>query len=365
MSFLLDDYDFVLPPERIAQCPAEPRDCSRLLVIDRKKGTWEHRSFRDLPEYMDSRDHLVANNTEVLKARLQGHRIPAEGVPAQGLGGAVGGKVEFLMLEEVEPKVWEGAFHAAAKHKPGVRFRIPTPDGLGLVGVLVRGASQSESGTVVARFDRDPIESGAGELPLPHYIDRATESSDTTRYQTVYAKEKGSAAAPTAGLHFTEAVLRELRSRGAEWEEITLHVGLGTFRPVKTPDVRSHVMHEERYSVGAEVASRLNEAKKHGDRIVAVGTTAVRTLESAWREGAGIVAGPGRTKVFIYPEARGQGVPLFQVVDRLITNFHLPKSTLLMLVCAFAGRELVLEAYREAVRKEYRFFSFGDAMLII
>ncbi len=365
MSFLLDDYDFVLPPERIAQHPVEPRDASRLLVIDRKTGSWEHRSFRDLPEFMGSRDTLVANNTEVLKARLLGHRIPADGVSAQGLGGEVGGKVEFLMLEALEPRVWEGAFHAAAKHKPGIRFKVPTPDGRGLIGELIRGASESESGTVVARFDRDPIESGAGELPLPHYIDRATENSDQTRYQTVYAKELGSSAAPTAGLHFTDPVLRELRVRGTGWEEITLHVGLGTFRPVKSLDVRRHVMHEERYSVDPEVACRLNEAKRRGDRIVAVGTTAVRTLESAWREGAGIVPGPGRTKVFIYPEARGPGVPLFQVVDRLITNFHLPKSTLLMLVCAFAGRELVLEAYREAVRKEYRFFSFGDAMLII
>lgn len=355
MSFRLEDYDYELPQELIAQSPVEPRDASRLLVLDRARGSIEHRRFSELPSLLDSRDVLVANNTEVIRARLLGQRLLAEKGRA-----VVGGKVEFLMLDEKEPRVWEGAFHAAAKHKPGVKFVIPTPDGRGLRGELIRGASESESGTVVARFDRDPIESGAGEIPLPHYIDRAPAADDEKRYQTVYASARGSAAAPTAGLHFTPRVLAELRAKGVSWEEVTLHVGLGTFRPVKTEDIREHVMHEERYSVDPAVAERLNRFKAEGRRIVAVGTTAVRTLEGAWREKEGVVGGTGRTRLFLHP---GGGSARF--VDRLITNFHLPKSTLLMLVSAFAGRELVMEAYRQAVAEKYRFFSYGDAMLVL
>ena len=358
MSFRLEDYHFELPQSLIAQTPVEPRDHSRLLVLHRSSGKMEHRTFLDLPEYLDSRDLVVANNTRVLPARLRGHRVQADG--------ALGGRVEFLLLEEREPLVWEGAFKASAKALPGLRFRVPLPQGGALEAELVRGSSDSESGTVWARFDRDPVSSGAGEIPLPHYMQREASALDQERYQTVYAREAGSAATPTAGLHFTDRVRARLRERGAEWNEVTLHVGLGTFRPVKTSDIRSHAMHEERYLVPAEVAQKVNGAKSAsgknlGQRVFAVGTTTVRTLESAWDPETGQVqAGSGRTRAFIYPG----GQPL-RVVDRLLTNFHLPGSTLLMLVSALAGRELTLEAYRVAVAEKYRFYSYGDAMLVL
>jgi S-adenosylmethionine:tRNA ribosyltransferase-isomerase len=343
-------YDFELPPELIAQRPVEPRDSSRLLVVHRDTGRLEHRRFTELPEFYGAADLLVANNTRVIPARLLGQRLLE--------GGQLGGKVEFLLLEEIEPGLWEGMFHASARHKPGIRFLVPTPDGKGLRGELVRGASGSPHGTVTARFDRDPVASGAGRMPLPPYIERDAESSDDERYQTVYASRPGSAAAPTAGLHFTDRVRAALGERGAAWDEVTLNVGLGTFRPVKAQDIRAHAMHDERYDVSAETARRVTEAKRAGRRVTAVGTTAVRTLESAW-DGQGLRAGAGRTAIFIYPGYE------WKVVDRLLTNFHLPQSTLLMLVCAFAGRELVMAAYQEAVRERYRFFSYGDAMLVL
>lgn len=350
---LLTTYDFDLPSDLIAQTPVHPRDSSRLLVIDRKSGNWYHRKFSDLPEYLDSNDMIIANNTQVIKARLLGRRIRMEN------GNEVlGGKVEFVMLEELQPRVWEGLFHASAKYIPGLTFQVDTPDGVKLMGKIVRGSSESLSGTIVVEFNRDPIECGAGMLPLPHYIQRNPDSQDDSHYQTVYAKVKGSAAAPTAGLHFTPQVLNELRSRSVQWEEVTLHVGIGTFRPVKEQDIRKHVMHEERYEISEAVASKINQWKEDKRRIVAVGTTSVRTLESAWN--GSIQSGIGRTSIFIRP-----GNFEFKVVDRLITNFHLPKSTLLMLVCAFAGRDLTLAAYQEAVKERYRFFSYGDAMLIM
>jgi S-adenosylmethionine:tRNA ribosyltransferase-isomerase len=365
----LSAYDFNLPPERIAQSPASPRDQSRLLVLDRASGSWEHKRFTDIPEYFDSSDVLVANNTQVIKARLLGHRLVEEGD-----GFRPGGKVEFVLLEELEPLVWEGLFHASAKYNPGLCFEIPTPDGRGLRGVLIKGSKDSPHGTVVAEFDFDPVSSGAGELPLPHYIDRvesAPSAGDEASYQTVYAKVPGSAAAPTAGLHFTPQVLDRLKEQGSEWEEVTLNVGLGTFRPVKESEISKHLMHEERYEISDEVARRLSLAKFQGKRLTAVGTTSVRTLESAWRAAAApdpsgrqpirhFESGVGRTSLFIRPEHY-----TFQAVDRLITNFHLPRSTLLMLVCTFAGRDLVMAAYEEAIREGYRFFSYGDAMLII
>ena len=358
----LGAYDFDLPETLIAQKPAQPRDSARLLVLHRNSGKIEHRTFADLPSYMDANDLFVANNTQVFKARLLGHRLIQEGETW-----IEGGKVEFLLLEEVAPLTWEGMFHASVKHKPGVRFLIKTPDGKGLYGELIQGASDSEHGTVVASFDRDPISCGAGIVPLPPYIRRkhltpmgSPTGSDDEDYQTVYAKRLGSAAAPTAGLHFSERVMKSLRERGVEWEEITLHVGLGTFRPVKDEDVRRHVMHEERFEIASDVAGRITEGKRNGKRIVAVGTTSVRTLESAWDQEGFLRFGPGRTSLFIRP-----GEYQFRVVDRMLTNFHLPRSTLLMLVCAFAGREAVLEAYREAVKEGYRFFSYGDAMLLI
>jgi S-adenosylmethionine:tRNA ribosyltransferase-isomerase len=354
----LDAYSYALPERLIAQVPKNPRDASRLLVINRKAGNWEHRAFKDLPEYLDSNDMIVANNTRVLKARLLGNRLREEkGQWVQG------GKVEFVLLEELGPRVWEGLFHASAKYVPGLRFEIPTPDGKGLRGVLTRGSSESATGTVVAEFDRDPIESGAGEIPLPHYIERAPFSNDDTSYQTVYAKKLGSAAAPTAGLHFTADVMKSLEERGVQWQEITLHVGLGTFRPVKEKDVRKHIMHEERYEILPQVAQAISNWKSSGRRILATGTTSARTLESAWRMEQGnyqLKSGTDKTSLFIRP-----GAFQFQVVDRLLTNFHLPRSTLMMLVSTFAGCDLTIAAYEDAVKEEYRFFSYGDAMLII
>lgn len=353
-EYLLEYYDFQLPEELIAQKPIERRDASRLMVIDRSSGKIEHHVFSQLSKFLTDQDVLVANNTRVIKARLLGQRIREEA------GARIsGGKVELVLLEEVAPRTWEGLFKASARYVPGVSFEIPTPDGRGLRGVLVRGSGDSPHGTVVAEFDRDPLQSGAGELPLPHYIERPASAEDETRYQTVYAKVSGSAAAPTAGLHFTDSIRQELRAQGVSWEELTLHVGLGTFRPVKETDIRKHLMHEERYEISGTTAERLTRARVSGKRIVAVGTTTVRTLESAWKDGQ-LPSGSGRTSIFIRP-----GAHRFQCVDRMITNFHLPKSTLLMLVSAFAGRELILRAYEEAVRERYRFFSYGDAMLIL
>jgi S-adenosylmethionine:tRNA ribosyltransferase-isomerase len=356
MSELLSDYDYDLPTGLIAQTPLHPRGSSRLLVLHRKERRWEHRQFRDLPDYLDSKDLLVANNTSVIKARLLGYRIRLEnGVPQKG------GKVEFVLLEEVEPLVWEGLFHASAKYLPGLKFEIPTPDGQALQGELIRGSAESPSGTVVAKFNRNPLESGAGEIPLPHYIERGPNSEDLVDYQTVYAKAAGSAAAPTAGLHFTPELLAELKGKGIHWEELTLHVGLGTFRPVKNEVISQHVMHQERFEVSTSSAAHISKWKNSGKRVVAVGTTSVRTLEAAWdAQLSGVRSGQGRTALFIRP-----GHFHFQVVDRLLTNFHLPKSTLLMLVSAFADREFVLAAYREAVKEKYRFFSYGDAMLVL
>ncbi|MDR3607216.1 MAG: tRNA preQ1(34) S-adenosylmethionine ribosyltransferase-isomerase QueA [Oligoflexia bacterium] len=350
----LEAYAYDLPERLIAQQPVEPRDSCRLLVVDRAKRSFEHRIFTDLPDYLDSRDLAVANNTKVIPARLLGYRLREE------RGREVhGGRVEFVLLEEREPLVWEGLFHASAKYVPGVKFEVPTPDGGNLRGELVIGSKDMPQGTVVARFDRDPVESGAGQLPLPHYIHRPVKAGDDADYQTVYASNPGSAAAPTAGLHFTERVLSRLRQKGVEWEELTLNVGLGTFRPVKTEDVSQHSMHEERYSISSEAARRITEAKHAGRRILAIGTTSVRALESAW-DGASLKSGPGKTSIFIRP-----GGSQVRLVDRLLTNFHLPRSTLLMLVCAFADHELIMAAYHEALREQYRFFSYGDAMLII
>jgi S-adenosylmethionine:tRNA ribosyltransferase-isomerase len=352
VSERLSDYDYSLPEELIAQQAVEPRDSSRLLVLHRAEQRWEHRKFSDLPEYLDKYDLLVANNTKVFKARLLGQRLLPDG--------KLGGKVEFVMLEERGPRTWEGLFRASAKYVVGLQFRSPSPDGKGLIGTLVRGSAESPSGTVVAEFDRDPLEADAGELPLPKYIEREKPTeADLQRYQTVYAKEQGSAAAPTAGLHFTQNVMNQLRVKNVGWTEVTLHVGVGTFRPVKTENIAEHVMHEEKFHISPEVAHEITDAKHQGRRIVAVGTTSVRTLESAWKDGA-LSSGTHRTQLFVRP-----GHHEFQVVDRMITNFHLPKSTLLMLVCAFAGRDFVLRAYEEAVCEKYRFFSYGDAMLIL
>jgi S-adenosylmethionine:tRNA ribosyltransferase-isomerase len=244
---------------------------------------------------------------------------------------------------------------------PGLSFFIETPDGQGLKGELVVGSKDMPQGTVVARFDRDPVSSGAGKLPLPHYLKRAPQAEDESSYQTVYAQNLGSAAAPTAGLHFTDSVRQKLSDRGVRWEELTLHVGLGTFRPVKSEVVTHHQMHEERFEISEHTAKAVTEAKRSHRRVCAIGTTSVRALESAWDSSEGVLkSGASRTSIFIRP-----GKHEFRVVDALLTNFHLPKSTLLMLVCSLAGYDLVMKAYREAVAQEYRFFSYGDAMLIL
>lgn len=355
-SFDLQTYYFDLPQELIAQFPVSPRDSSRLLVVNRSTQSIEHRHFVDLPEYLHSGDLLVANNTQVIQARLLGHRLLENNQK--------GGAIEFLMLENRGPHIWEGAFRASAKHKPGVVFEIPTPDQKGLRGKIIRGADESPSGTIWVEFDRDPLESGAGEIPLPHYIERSPEHSDLQNYQTIYAKNLGSAAAPTAGLHFSAPMLSQLNKKGVNWSELTLHVGLGTFRPVKTKDIRSHVMHEEQFEISPELTERIQMTHRKKNRVIAVGTTSVRALESAWsKKDNGLKSGKGRTGIFIYPGS--EQFSQFNVVDGLITNFHLPSSTLLMLVCTLGGTELILRAYREAVERKYRFFSYGDAMLIV
>lgn len=375
----LSAYDYLLPPEQIAQFPVSPRDQSRLMVIHRSTGRIEHRQFYNLPEYLDAKDLLVANNTKVMKARIAGNRLLSLGNPETGEERKIGGRIEMLMLErradleklESFPSfIWEGAFHSAARQLPGFQFTIPKPDGTALEGEIIRGAKESLSGTVIVRFSEDPLLADVGELPLPHYIERthginetevAQAKLDEAAYQTVYAKHLGSAAAPTAGLHFTAETLAEIQKRGASWSEVTLHVGLGTFRPVKSEDIRFHVMHEERYSVTPAVAEKLGAHRRSGGRVLGVGTTSVRTLESIYDSESGAYrSGSDGTSIFIYPGGRKM-----EAVDRLLTNFHLPKSTLIMLVSAFAGRELTLRAYREAVEKGYRFFSYGDAMLIL
>lgn len=353
---LLSSYDFELPENLIAQAPVSPRDSSRLLVVHRKEARFEHRRFSDLPDYFDAKDCVVANNTRVLKARLLGQRVSYKDGQK-----VLGGKTEFVMLESLNPRLWEGLFHASAKYIPGLQFEVPTPDGKGMLGTIVKGSGESPHGTIVVEFNRDPIEADAGLLPLPHYIDRGNNPQDLEDYQTAYAKDPGSAAAPTAGLHFTPELIKKMIGQGVDWEEVTLHVGLGTFRPVKDSDIRKHQMHEERYRIDEETALRINQAKASGHRITAVGTTSIRTLESASNPEGKVQAGVGKTSLFITPA----NLYRFRVVDRMITNFHLPRSTLLMLVSAFAGRDLILAAYAEAVREKYRFFSYGDAMLIL
>lgn len=339
--FKRSHYHFDLPPELIAQHPVIPRDASRLLVLDRSTGKIAHHQFDELGSFLEPGDLLVANNSKVIPARLLGRRILDDGT--------LGGQVEFFLLEEVEPLVWDGLFKASGKAKPGFQFRL----GDHLEGELVTGVDLN--GTVRARFSRDPVASGVGRVPLPPYIKR-TEAleEDLQTYQTVYAKTAGSSAAPTAGLHFTPEILDRLQNQGVGWKEVTLHVGVGTFRPVKVDDIREHPMHEERFEIPRDVAQAVKDCCK---RVVAVGTTSVRSLETP---GALEKQGPQRTSIFIYP----QGLK-FQQVDALITNFHLPESTLLMLVCAFGGYDLVMRAYEEAVREKYRFFSYGDAMLIL
>lgn len=339
----LSDFDFDLPEELIAQRPVEPRDSSRLLVIDRQGGAPQHRHFRDLIHYLRPGDAIVVNETRVLPARLMGQR--------EGSGGAI----EVLLLKRLEQDRWETLVKPGKKARPGQRIIFGEGK---LVGTVL---DTTEVGGRVVEFSYEGLFENVldelGEMPLPPYIHEQVE--DPERYQTVYAKERGSAAAPTAGLHFTPELLAQIEAKGVSLHKILLHVGLGTFRPVQVEDVLAHKMHAEFYTVTPATAAALNQVRAGGGRIFAVGTTSVRTLETVTTPEGEIRAGEGWTDIFIYPGYR------FRAVDAMITNFHLPKSTLLMLISAFAGRELVMAGYAEAVRERYRFFSFGDAMLIL
>jgi S-adenosylmethionine:tRNA ribosyltransferase-isomerase len=339
----LEDFDFELPEELIAQHPIEPRDSSRLMVIDRTSGQINHHVFRELPSLLKPGDVLVVNNTRVIPARLIGEK---EGTQA---------RIECLLLKRLDRDTWEVLI------KPGKRLKegqsVLFGDGL-LRGELLEILPD---GNRVIRFTYEGVFEAVldelGNMPLPPYITAQLENKE--RYQTVYAKESGSAAAPTAGLHFTPELLERLKQAGIEVVEILLHVGLGTFRPVKVENIEEHSMHSEYYRVTEEAAERINKAKHEGRRIIAVGTTASRTLESVGSKDGQILAGEGWTDIYIYPGYT------FKMVDALITNFHFPKSTLVMLVSALAGRELILDAYNLAIRERYRFYSFGDSMLII
>ena len=348
----LSDFDYDLPEHLIAQTPLPDRAASRMLVVDRGAGTWSDHSFRDLTDYLHSGDALVINNTKVLAGRLFGRRA---GVHATTSKSQVTGLVEVLLLEKLSerPPRWEALARPGRKLRAGERIHFPG----GLEATIVR---QGERGIRVVEFDDvpdfDAILNRVGHMPLPPYIKRSDATTDRERYQTVFARAPGAAAAPTAGLHFTSGFLDELRTNGITPVEVTLHVGLGTFQPVEADDIRQHKMHAERYEISTDAARLLNAAPRR----VAVGTTSVRTLEQGIREGKGrFHAASGQTSLFIYPGFD------FQAVDALLTNFHLPHSTLLMLVSAFAGRELILDAYRHAVKEKYRFFSYGDCMLIV
>lgn len=336
------DFYYDLPQELIAQDPLRDRSASRLMVLDKNTGELQHRIFKNITEYLKPGDCLVINNTKVIPARLYGVK---EGTEA---------KVEILLLKRMENDVWETLVKPGKKCRPGARLSFG--EGI-LTGEVI---DIVEEGNRLIRFEYEgifeEILDRLGQMPLPPYITHQLE--DKTRYQTVYAKHDGSAAAPTAGLHFTAELLDAVRGMGVEIAEVTLHVGLGTFRPVKETDVLKHHMHSEFYRITQSEADKINRAKREGHRVIAVGTTSTRTLEAAADENGFLREMSGWTEIFIYPGYR------FKVVDCLITNFHLPESTLVMLVSALAGREHVLNAYKEAVKERYRFFSFGDAMLL-
>ncbi|MBP5236394.1 MAG: tRNA preQ1(34) S-adenosylmethionine ribosyltransferase-isomerase QueA [Clostridia bacterium] len=342
----VSDFYYDLPKEMIAQIPAEPRDSSRLLVLDRNTGKIEHRIFRDIVEYIRPEDVLVLNNSRVIPARIFGER------PG-------GGAVEILMLRSLGIDTWEVLTRPGRKMKPGTSVEI----GGGLMTGEVTDIVADGNRIMRFSFDAGRFRSiyevlhEVGTMPLPPYITEKLE--DQERYQTVYSKTEGSAAAPTAGLHFTKELLDSIRKKGTEIAEVTLNVGLGTFRPVKSATVQGHVMHSEYYEISGETADSIMRKRSSGGRIISVGTTSCRVLESASGDDGIVRPHSGDTDIFIYPGYR------FKATDALITNFHLPESTLLMLVSAFAGRETILGAYECAIREKYRFFSFGDAMMII
>ena len=353
----ISDFDYYLPEELIAQKPADRRECSRLLVVHRDTGKIEHRHFYDIIDYLKAGDCLVLNNSKVLPARLYGVKEKT------------GAKVEFLLIKRIEGDTWETMVRPGRKLKPGdivVFSQEP------LLKATIKDFGTD--GTRIVDFEYDGVFmerlEEIGSMPLPPYIERSSDSEDRDRYQTVYCKEEGSVAAPTAGLHFTEELLTKAEDKGVELVYVTLHVGIGTFRPVKCENIEDHTMHFEEYSISEESAEVINRAKREGRRIISVGTTSTRTVESAayfdadaqtadgkagcWQ----VRSGEGSTGIFIYPGYE------FKIIESLITNFHLPKSTLLMLISALYDREKILAVYDEAVKQKYRFFSYGDAMFI-
>ncbi|AJP12552.1 TPA: tRNA preQ1(34) S-adenosylmethionine ribosyltransferase-isomerase QueA [Clostridioides difficile] len=336
------DFKFDLPQELIAQVPIEDRASSRLMVLDKETGNIEHKVFRDIIEYLNPGDCLVLNNTRVIPARLIGEKLET------------GGKIEFLLLKRTEEDTWQ------ALVKPGKRAKVGTKFSFGNGKLIGEVVDLSDEGSRIIKFHYDgifeEILDELGNMPLPPYITARLDEKE--RYQTVYSKHNGSAAAPTAGLHFTEELLNKIKEKGVDIAFVTLHVGLGTFRPVKVEDVLNHKMHSEYYMVSQEAADKINRAKENGKNVICVGTTSCRTIESACNEDGKMKETSGWTEIFIYPGYK------FKVLDKLITNFHLPESTLIMLVSAICGKDNVLNAYNEAVKERYRFFSFGDAMII-
>ncbi len=342
----INDFDYYLPEEQIAQHPADKRDQSRLLVVDRNTDKLEHRHFYDILEYLDPGDCLIMNNSKVIPARLFGVKE------------ITGAKVEFLLIKRIKDDIWEAMVRPGKKLHVGDRVSF-AEDGELSAKIIEHG----EGGTRIVRFEYEgdfhELLDRIGKIPLPPYIERDSDEEDKERYQTVYCKEEGSVAAPTAGLHFTEELMEKARQKGVRIAYVTLHVGIGTFRPVKCETIEEHKMHFEEYEIDEENAAIINETKIAGGRIISVGTTSTRTVESAAAADGTVIAGRGNTDIFIYPGYR------FKVIDSLITNFHLPKSTLLMLVSALYNRENILAVYKEAVEQKYRFFSYGDAMLIL
>lgn len=338
----VSEFNFDLPEELIAQHPLEQRDSSRLMVLNKETGNIEHKIFKDILEYLNEGDTLVLNDTRVIPARLIGEKI------------ASGGKIEFLLLKRISQDQWECLAKPGKKAKPGAEFTF----GQGKLKALVKEVLENGNRIIEFKYTGifEQILDELGQMPLPPYIHESLD--DKERYQTVYSKEKGSAAAPTAGLHFTKELLERIKDKNINIVYITLHVGLGTFRPVKVDNIEEHEMHSEYYIMSKETADIINDTKRKGKRIIAVGTTSSRTLETIGDECSKVKEQSGWTDIFIYPGYK------FKIVDALITNFHLPESTLIMLVSALAGKENVLNAYHTAISEKYRFFSFGDAMFI-
>ncbi len=342
------DFDYHLPPELIAQTPVEPRDQSRLMVLTRDDGIIKHHQFSDITHFLRAGDVMVFNDSRVIPARLAAYNINT------------GGKFEVFLLRFLEPCVWETLVRPAKRAKAGTKVAIISKNDF-LPGhqLDAQVIDERENGIRIIRFSNDELVLKLGSIPLPPYIH--TNLSDPERYQTVYSRENGSVAAPTAGLHFTSQLLNDIKSLGVEMAFITLHIGLGTFQPVREEDPLQHKMHSEYYELSAAVAAQIAQAKREGRRIICVGTTTVRTLEQAsanWNDKYNLEASSGWTELFIFPGYK------FRIVDVLLTNFHLPRSTLLMLVSAFANHDFLIKAYQEAIEQHYRFYSFGDAMLI-